>query len=60
MREICAGCGQTIDPEWCWCGDPADRHKDHSLVPMGCLCHFGSPIADFRVEDFEFGLEPES
>lgn len=37
----CTGCGNAIDPEWCWCGDgPESKHFDetHGFIPMGCDC----------------------
>lgn len=38
--ETCPGCRNTVDPEVCWCGSPADAHgfENHSFVPMGCDC----------------------
>ena len=38
--HVCPGCGQTIDPDTCWCGEPfSGGHNDsHSPVPMGCEC----------------------
>lgn len=40
----CSGCGNSIDPECCWCGDgPAATHYDetHGFIPMGCDCARG-------------------
>ncbi len=35
----CAGCGNEIDPETCWCGEPEGAHfAEHGFVPMGCDC----------------------
>jgi predicted nucleotidyltransferase len=35
QRPLCDGCGNEIDPEWCWCGGP---RTPHGFVPMGCDC----------------------
>lgn len=37
----CEGCGNEIDPEYCWCGDAIKGHSwstGHGPVPMGCVC----------------------
>lgn len=39
-REICPGCKQEIDPDWCWCGDKIDHdafEAGHTGIPMGCV-----------------------
>lgn len=35
----CMGCGQVIDPIWCWCGDRLNSYHEHTPVPMGCDCY---------------------
>lgn len=38
----CPNCGQMIDPETCWCGQPIDHGYDstHAVaIPMGCDCY---------------------
>lgn len=38
----CPNCGQMIDPETCWCGQPIDHGYDstHGMaIPMGCDCY---------------------
>lgn len=38
----CSGCGQRIDPDWCYCGQHMDKHTEgdnHTPVPMGCTCY---------------------
>jgi hypothetical protein len=37
----CTGCGNTIDPTTCGCGDPirGGWHDGHAPVPMGCDCY---------------------
>jgi hypothetical protein len=37
----CDGCGEMIDPDTCWCGQPKNRHmlENHDYVPMGCDCY---------------------
>lgn len=37
----CSGCGQEIDPDICYCGEPINggNHDNHSPVPIGCNCH---------------------
>ena len=40
---MCPDCGQEIDPETCYCGDPIGGrayHDGHSPVPMGCACGY--------------------
>lgn len=37
----CTSCGNSIDPDVCWCGDYAKSHSGydgHSFVAMGCDC----------------------
>lgn len=39
----CPHCGNLIDPDNCWCGDPIKFHglgSGHAAVPYGCRCHF--------------------
>lgn len=43
---VCPGCGQEIDPEYCWCGDKMGNrsfivHEGHTPVPLGCDCMRG-------------------
>lgn len=41
MKPTCSGCGQEIDPDTCWCGQPKGEHgyyDNHTFVPMGCDC----------------------
>jgi len=38
---ICPRCGNTIDPDICWCGEsigPNIIHDNHYPVPVGCEC----------------------
>jgi hypothetical protein len=37
----CTGCGNTIDPTTCGCGDPirGGWHDGHAPAPMGCDCY---------------------
>lgn len=40
---FCKGCGNTIDPDVCHCGDLISLHgysSGHSPVPMGCTCGY--------------------
>lgn len=40
-RPRCEGCGNEIDPDWCWCGDSIKGHghtNNHGPIPMGCDC----------------------
>lgn len=41
-HTICKGCGQEIDPETCWCGQPIADHISSTgctfALPMGCNC----------------------
>jgi hypothetical protein len=40
-RPRCEGCGNEIDPDWCWCGDAIKGHghtSNHGPIPMGCDC----------------------
>ncbi len=38
-HDLCPRCGNEIDPEVCWCGDPMKGHTpEHMAVPMGCDC----------------------
>jgi hypothetical protein len=42
-RERCPECGEEIDSDYCWCGDPTTKHSivsGHTPVPMGCKCHY--------------------
>ena len=50
--QTCPGCGNSIDPEVCWCGDYIKDHSissGHSPIPMGCDC--GRPK-----EKYEFNI----
>lgn len=46
--EKCAGCGEMIDPDTCWCGQSINHGVDnHPIVPMGCKCYYDNdPDAD--------------
>ncbi len=38
----CKDCGEMIDPDTCWCGQPEKEHgqsDNHGFVPMGCDCY---------------------
>jgi predicted amidophosphoribosyltransferase len=45
--EICPGCGNEIDPDWCHCGDSKQSHngmnQNHGFIPMGCVCGYAIP-----------------
>lgn len=41
---FCSSCGNSIDPDVCWCGDYALHHsgyEGHHFVAMGCDCSRG-------------------
>lgn len=40
--ETCPRCGNGIDPEACYCGEPIKGgcHDNHIPIPIGCTCHF--------------------
>lgn len=38
----CPNCGEMIDPDTCWCGQPEKEHgysDNHMFIPMGCNCY---------------------
>ena len=42
----CEHCGERIDPDTCWCGEPFDGHpaaSNHNFIPMGCKCYMEKP-----------------
>lgn len=51
----CDRCGEPIDPDTCWCGDPMDKHcrywSNHAAIPMGCVCGF-SGYSKKRQQEF--------
>lgn len=58
---ICSGCGESIDPEWCWCGSPLSGHgmfDNHAAVPMGCRCHMDGMVRLTRTIQ-AFGMTAE-
>lgn len=37
LHQKCPRCGNAIDPDVCWCGDPMNGgHEGHNPIPMGC------------------------
>ena len=60
MKEVhptCDRCGEPIDPDTCWCGDPMDKHcgywSNHAAIPMGCVCGFLNPPKQRKLNDMK-------
>lgn len=66
-RPCCAGCGNEIDPDCCWCGDAMADHRgmshNHGPVPMGCGC-YRTPremvLGDLLPVQWCWGFSPQS
>lgn len=43
--ELCPGCGNDIQSDVCWCGEPKSNHSsEHGFVPIGCDCGRSEPF----------------
>lgn len=42
---VCPRCGNSINPDVCWCGEmiKGDAHDNHHPIPVGCTCGIPTP-----------------